>query len=195
MRIKPPDAVPFAVGGQAVLNRQNNLRDDLQVTVHKHVERVCDHALGGVLDRHHAVVCVLSADLGEHVGDGFLRDVAQAGAEPADGGLMRERGLRAEVGDGHRLLQRQCAGHDLAINHAQLVIGHRPLVEMADAVEDGAFAVRRINFLAGLELDIADGQPVTRAFIEQPHNLLVQPVNHLAMFGNVHYQGRMQNLK
>ena len=59
--------------------------------------------------------------------------------------------------------------------------------------KNGAFAVRRVNLLAGLELDIADGQPVTRALVEQPHNLLVQPVNHLAMFGNAHNQVRMQN--
>jgi hypothetical protein len=184
---------PFAVAGQAILNRQNDLRNDLQIAVHEHVERVRDHAFGGVLDRHHAVVRAFLADLGEHVGNGFLRGVAQAGAEPADGGLMRERGLRAEVGDGHRLLQRQRAGHDLAVNRAQLLVGHRSLVETADAVEDGAFAVRRVNLLAGLELDVADGQPVTRALVEQPHDLLVQPVNHLAMFGNVHNRGRMQN--
>jgi hypothetical protein len=32
-----------------------------------------------------------------------------------------------------------------------------------------------------------------RALVEQPHDVRVQPVNHLAMFGNVHNRGRMQN--
>ena len=57
----------------------------------------------------------------------------------------------------------------------------------------GAFAVRRVNFLAGLELDFADGQHVARALVEQPDDLRVQLVNRLAMFGNVHSEGRMKN--
>jgi hypothetical protein len=59
-------------------------------------------------------------------------------------------------------------------------------VQLADALEHGAFAVRRVNLLAGLELDAADGQHVARALVEQPDDLRVQLVNRLAMFGNVH---------
>ena len=59
--------------------------------------------------------------------------------------------------------------------------------------EHGAFAVRRVNLLAGLELDVADGQHVLRALVEQPDDVRVQLVNRLAMFGNVHSKGRMQN--
>ena len=44
--------------------------------------------------------------------------------------------------------------------------------------------MRRINFLAGLELHVADGEHVLRPLVEQPDDLPVQPVNGLAMFGN-----------
>ncbi len=152
-----------------------------------------DDAFGGIFDRHHAVIRAVFADLGENVGDGFLRRITQAGAELADGRLMREGRLRAEIGDDHRLLERQRAGHDFAVDGAQLLVGHRPLVQLADALQHGAFAVRRVNLLAGLELHGADGQHVFRALIEQPDDARVQLVNRLAMFGNVHSPGRMQN--
>ena len=81
MGIELLDLRARAVGQQAMLHRQNDLRDDLQVAIHEHVERVRDDAFGGVLDRHHAVVRAVLADLGEDIGDGLLRRVAQAGAE------------------------------------------------------------------------------------------------------------------
>ena len=125
---------------QALLDRQNNLRHDLQIAVHEHIERVRDDAFGGIFHRHHAVIRALFADLGEHVGDGFLRRIAQARAELPDGRLMRERRLRAEIGDGHRLFERERAGHDFAVNRAQLLVGHRPGVRLADAL-----ATRRVR--------------------------------------------------
>ena len=193
MHMQSPYIPQPAIAGQAILNRQNNLRNDFQIAVHEHVERVRDDAFGGVLDRHDAVVRAVFADLGEHVGNGLLRHVAQTGTETADGGLMRERRLRAEIRNGHGLLQRQRAGHDFAVNRAELVVGYRPFVRPADALQHSAFAVRRVNFLAGLKLHVADGEHVLRALVEQPHDVRVQLVNHLAMFRNVHNQGRMQN--
>ena len=96
---------------------------------------------------------------------------------------MRERRLRAEIRDGHGLFERERAGHDFAVNRAQLVVGHRPGVRLADALEHRAFAMRRVNLLARRELDVADGEHVARALVEQPDDVRVQPVNHLAMFG------------
>ncbi len=135
MDIKPLDALQFAIAGQAILNRQNDLRNDFQIAVHEHVERVRDDAFGGVLHRHDAVIRAVPADLGEHVGNGLLRHVTQAGTEFLNRGLMRERRLRAEIRDGHGLLQRQRAGHDFAVNRAELVVGYRPLVRLADALQ------------------------------------------------------------
>ena len=53
-------------------------------------------------------------------------------------------------------------------------------------MQHGAFAVRRVDLLAGLELDLADRQHVLRALVEQLDDLRVQLVDRLAVFGNVH---------
>ena len=170
---------------KTIRNWQNCLRNDFQIAVHEHVERVRDDALGGILHRHHAVIRALFADLGENVRNGFLRRVFQTGAEFLDGGLMRERRFRAEIRDGHGLFERKGAGHDFAVNRAELFVGDRPLILAADALEHRAFAVRRVNLLACRKLDVADGQHVAGALVEQPDDLRVQLVNRLAMFGNV----------
>ena len=46
--------------------------------------------------------------------------------------------------------------------------------------------MRRVNFLAGLELDFADRQHVLRALVQQLDDLRVQLVDRFAMFRNVH---------
>ncbi len=76
---------------------------------------------------------------------------------------MRERRLRAEVCDGHGLFERERAGHDFAINRAQLLAGHRSGIRFANPLEDRAFAVWRVNFLAGFQFDTTDGEHVLRA--------------------------------
>jgi len=156
---------------------------------------VSDYTFGGVFDGHNAVVRAVLADLGEDVGDGFLGGVAQARTEAADGSLVRERRLGTEIRDGHGLFQRQRAGHDFAINGAQLVAGHRPLVQVADALEDGALAVRHVNLPASLEFHFADGQHVLRAIIEQAHNLFIELVNRLAMLRDVHAEARVARMQ
>ncbi len=93
--------------------------------------------------------------------------------------------LRAEIRDGHSLFERERAGHDFAVNRAQLLVGHRPGVGLADALEDRALTMRRVNLLASLQLDTANGEHVTRALVEQPDDVRVQLVNRLAMSGNV----------
>jgi len=55
--------------------------------------------------------------------------------------------------------------------------------------------MRRVNFLAGLQLDAADGKDMLRAFVEQPDNVRVQLVNRLAMFGNVHGKAECRIMK
>ena len=52
--------------------------------------------------------------------------------------------------------------------------------------------MRRVNFLARLQLDIADGENVFRALVQQLDDLRVQLIDRLPMFGNVHSEGRMQ---
>jgi hypothetical protein len=53
----------------------------------------------------------------------------------------------------------------------------------------------RVNFLAGFAFDVANGEHVARALTQQPHELRVELVNRLAMFGNVQNEGRMKNFE
>ncbi len=180
------------IAHQTLLDAQNDLRNDFQIAFHEHVERVRDDAFGGIFHGHDAVIGGLFGDLGENVRDGFLRGIIQARAEFLDRGLMRERRFRPEIRDGHGLFERERAGHDFAVDRAQLFVRDRPGVVRANAFEHGAFAVRRINFLAGLELDFTDGEHVIGAFVEQPDDLRVQFINRLPMFGKVQSIGRMR---
>ena len=101
---------------------------------------------------------------------------------------MGEGRLGPEVGDGQGLLQRQGAGHDFAVNRPQRLVGDRPLVLPADPLQHRPLAVRRVNLLAGLALDLADGQDVLGPLVQELDDLRVELVDGLAMFGNVHSQ-------
>ena len=188
MRVKFLDLRARRIAHQTLLHGQNDLRNDLQIAVHEHVERVGDHAFGGIFHRHDAIVRTVFADLGENIRDGFLRRVFQAGAEAFDRRLMRESGFRPEIRDAHRLFKRERAGHDFAVNGAELLVGHRAGIVAADAIEHGTFAMRRVDFLAGRQLDFADGEDVLRACVEQLDDLRVELVNRFAMFGETHFE-------
>ena len=83
-----------------MLHRQNDLGNDLQVALDKHIERVRDDAFGGVLDGDHAVIRAVLADFGKDIRNGLLRRVEQAGAETADGRLVGEGRLGSKIGHG-----------------------------------------------------------------------------------------------
>src|SRR5882672_1541043 len=85
---------------EAMLNRQHKLRDDLEVAVHEHIQRVRDHSLGRVLDRDNSVIRPVFAYFAEDIGDGFLRCVTKTRTKTPDGRLMREGSLRAEISHG-----------------------------------------------------------------------------------------------
>src|SRR5437867_11293407 len=116
--------------------------------------------------------------------------VAQAGAEATNGGLVREGRFRTEVSNPHRFLQRQRAGHHLAIDRAQGFVGNRAFVEPPDALQHGQLAVRRVNLLARFEFDLADLQDMLGAFIQELYDLRIQPVDRLAVLRDVHADSR-----
>src|SRR5213082_3487765 len=78
------------VAQKTLLHRQDDLRHDLQIAIHEHVERVRNYPFGGILDRDNSVICAILAHLTEHVSNGFLGGISEAGTETADGGLMGE---------------------------------------------------------------------------------------------------------
>ncbi len=73
MNVQAFDVFFAAISGKAILDWQNDLRNDFQVAVHEHVERVRDDAFGGIFHRHNAIVRGLLADLGKNIRDGLLR--------------------------------------------------------------------------------------------------------------------------
>ena len=99
---------------------------------------------------------------------------------------MREGGFGPEISDSHGLLERKRAGHDFAVDGAQGLVGHRSLVFAKDALEDGALAVRGVDFFAGLKFDFADGENVLSAFVEELDDVGVELVDGFPMFGNSH---------
>ena len=50
---------------QGNVNWQNNLRNDFQIAVHEHVERVRDDAFRGIFHGHDAVIRAVFGDLGK----------------------------------------------------------------------------------------------------------------------------------
>ena len=84
------------------------------------------------------------------------------------------------------LLEREGAGHDFAVDGAQGGVGNGAGVVFADALEDGEFAVGRVDFFAGLELDVADLEDVLGAFVQQANDLFVELIDSFAVFGEAH---------
>src|SRR2546430_8957565 len=102
---------------------------------------------------------------------------------------MSERRLWTEICHGEGFFERKGAGHNLTIDRPQRFRPHRARIQSADAVKDSAFAMGRVDFLAGLELDLADSQDVTGSFVEEFDDMRVQPVDGLAVVRNVHSLG------
>ena len=99
---------------------------------------------------------------------------------------MGEGGLGPEIRDGHRLFERERARHDFTVNGPERFVRERARVQPAQALQHGALAVRRVNFLAGLELDVADLEHMARALVQQLDDLVVKLVDRLAMLKNAH---------
>src|SRR5687768_6418821 len=53
-------------------------------------------------------------------------------------------------------------------------------------MQHGAFAMGRVNLLAGLKLNLANLQHMLRPLVEQLHNLRIELVDGFAVFGDVH---------
>ena len=71
-----------------------------------------DDALGGVLDGNHSLGTLFSFHGVKDLANALFGHVARGGAESAAAGLVCERGLRPEVGDGQRLFQVSRGGED-----------------------------------------------------------------------------------
>ena len=160
----------------------NDLSDDFEIAVHKHVQRVGDDAFGRVFDGNDAVVGAALAHFGEDVGDGFLGEVLKAVSKSANGGLVGEGGFRSKEGDGHRFFKREGAGHNFAVNGSQGLAGYGSLVEAVEFLKNGSFAVRRVDAAAAGQFDFSDSKHVFGALVEKFDDFRVDGINGLAVF-------------
>ena len=174
---------------EMILDLHQDLRADAQVAFHENIERVIDRALGGVFDRHHAVVGVAARDHVEDIGDADVRRVIHARAEFAPRGLVRVRRFRPEVGDRQILLQGERGGHDLAVNRADRLF-RQPALETRvlrrQRAQHRLLALRRVDLRALGFLHQADLMHQIGALVEQSEKLLVDRVDLLANLGERH---------
>ena len=78
---------------------------DLEITFHEVVQRLTDAAFGRVFDRNHRVVGLPFFHRREQIGDGRQRFIRNTRPKFLDRGGMGVGCLRAEIGDGGRLLE------------------------------------------------------------------------------------------
>src|SRR5205085_10616175 len=92
-------------------------------------------------------------------------------AEALHGSQVAIGKFRTEAGDLEHLLQRPGAAHDLAVNGPDRGVVKRPLIALADVLEDFFFPSRREDFAAVFEFDPTNlaGQACT--FVSQFEDL------------------------
>jgi len=180
------DFLERLVGNEAVLNGEEDLRDDFQFGLDEHVERVEDGTFGGVFDGDDAVVGLAAFDGGEDIGDGGAGLKVEAGAEIFEGGLVGEGRFGAEVGDAEFLLERKGGGDDFAVNGLEGGGGERAGVGGEKAFEDGFLAAGDIGVRALLLLGAADLAGEAHARVETLDDFEVHRVDLLAQGVEVH---------
>jgi hypothetical protein len=67
-----------------------------------------------------------------------------------------------------------------------LWVGDGAGIPGADAVQNRLFPVGCVDFLSSLEFDFANGKDMPGALVEQLHNLRVQLINGVTVFGEAH---------
>ena len=61
----------IAAGQQTMLNLHDDLSDNLQLTIHKHIQSVCHDPFGGVFNRYDPVIRTALGNFCEDVTNGF----------------------------------------------------------------------------------------------------------------------------
>src|SRR3569832_89860 len=124
---------------------QLHLADDLEQRVEKHVERVRDHTLRGILHGHHTVVAGACFDVAKDLVDGVVRHRAHRMTEVLERRHLRERTFGPEIGDAQRLLERETGRHDLAKQARHLLSAKRPFITRDDPAQHLGLALGAIK--------------------------------------------------
>ena len=178
-RVHPLDAFHVHLGprDQAQGNLQHDLGADFQLAVDEAVERVVDHPVGRVLDGNHAQIRAAALDLLEHAGDGLDGDGARRQAELPLDGHVRERSLRAEIGDLDGLLQRQASAEHLLKHRPHRFGRKRTRVRRRQPFDNLPLPRRNVKRNLHLLLQRGDARDEARAAVQQAQELVVGPID------------------
>ena len=155
------------------------LAADDQLRVDEHVQRVTDHALDGVLYRHHAVAATIRRHLTEHLLDARERARRRRAAEMLAHRGLGESARRSQVGDIEFRLQGQTGRDQLAKDARQAAVVHRPRVARHDPPQLPGFPLRTVemDIRPGASLDRGGLQHLLRPPADQIDQLIVDGVD------------------
>lgn len=177
-------------GHEAVLDAEEDLGADVEGGIDEEIEGVGDGAFGGVFDGDDAVVGFAAADLLENVSEIWLREIFDRVTEFGDCGLVRPGAFGAEVGDFEIVFEGEGGGHDLAINRANRGFCEAALIEFDEALQQGIFALGRVNLESVSFFDNAYVVNEFSAFREKIEKLSVERVNLGADVVKIHVRKR-----
>ena len=136
MRVNAADVFQGGGVGQEVLaDAQQHFAADGEGRGGEAVQRVGDHAFGGVFYRDDAVVAGAAFHRLEDVADGAHRPGAHGMTELFERGGLGEGAFRAEVGDFQRQFQGEAGGHDFPEQPHHFLVGQGACVQGGDALQ------------------------------------------------------------
>ncbi|MCY1216569.1 hypothetical protein D9M72_284470 [compost metagenome] len=181
MRAHHRDALHVGRGcHQVVVHLERNLAADLQRSLQEQVERARHRALGGILDRHHAVLDRASLDGTEHLVDARAGHARHLMAEVRIQRLLGERAGGAEESHFQRLFQPAAGGHHLAPDRRHAFTQQRAGVGALHLADHLQLALRAEHRRAVLLLDLADLERQFGAAVQHRQQFAVNGVDLLA---------------
>jgi hypothetical protein len=171
------DLFPRLLGQKIVMDGQEHLGADFGGAAKEGVEGVDDATADAVLDGDQAVIDVAADDFFEDGGYGAKRDVIDAAAELGDRGGVAEGAFGAEEANAEGFFEGEAAAHHFAVDGVHGAVGEGAAIELADAFEDGFFAVGGVNGGAVGLLELSDLDNDASAGVEQLDDLLVELVD------------------
>ncbi len=171
-----------------MLDAKFNFAADSRRGIQEPVERVDDHAFGGVLDGDDAEVHRSGFHLVEHLIHRGQRERPHRMTEVREHRGLRERAFRSQERDLQRLLLRQARGHDLPEQPQQILGAQRPVVALLDHAQYLRFTLGTIEINGGAGSALGDahllGEPA--AIAQQLLQLLIDGVDLRAHRAKIH---------
>ena len=163
------------------MNAKLHLTADFQRRGHEHIQGVIDHALGGILHRHHTVMGRTGFHLAEDRINRGQWHTDHRVPEVLERRRLSKGAYRAQEGNVHGLFQRQAGRHDLTEQPRHFFSGQRPGVLFLDPAQHLGFAFRPVkeNIFTGIGRHFYMGHFLRtfRPGTDQLHDLLIEGVD------------------